>query len=413
MVPLPLPDGDVSDLDSDDEEEALLSALARSSAGGEGTTELRPDRNTDAFDEEEADPMPSPSEGGDASDSDEEAFLCQLAQSLAGPPAKPCDDSAAAEDLVTTPSSLDVVPGPADWPMEVKSAVAAFLPWRELSRHIKISHGWRSLELSEALWKEYFRIQWPRLFHRKAAAHPKDGLPWRALFRQRWAEPDRHEDALKEDWNDFSAAWDLWKGSSLKTSVANGSSQKSLPEEQQIQHAIQRFKDDHLRLHGRKVPSSPSEPGAAEQCTREGKCRHLPVPIPGKLDGLLFVCERCADVHLCRLTGACDGAVLSDNNEFLVCTVSGRCSDPGRALDITTEDCAEGGAAYNEWDPELSAAQQHARWFEQGYFMSEEQADEYFDGVSSRKQRQRGRAQSSAGCSSGEAEPQAKCRRCC
>lgn len=362
--------------------------------------------------DDEADPAPSPSDG-DSSDSEDEAFLSQLAQALATPsPKRPCLVRAAPDSEAGPASTQGGAFGPADWPIEVKSAVAAFLPWRELPRGARISQSWRVLERSDPLWKEFFRIQWPRSFHRKAAAHPQGGVPWRALFRQRWAEPNRNEDAEEEDWNDFSAALDLWKDSGpLDRSLAMQPLVKTLSEEQQVRHAVNRFKEDRLRLHSIDVPAAPIERGAAAHCAQQHlKCRHQPVPIDGKLDGCLFVCERCADVHICRPLVPCDGAVLSGNNEHFVCTVSGNCSDSG-----IREDRGGDSVAVHDWDPDLSASQQHARWFEQGYFMDEEQADDYFDGGSGRKQRQRARARPymTAGGGSGSSTALVRCQECC
>lgn len=368
--------------------------------------------------EEEAEPAPSSSES-DASDSEEEAFLSQLAQALAdGPPSKRhCPVRAAPHAEAATSSQTqqsDIASlGPTHWPVEVKSAVAAFLPWRELPlTGARISQNWHILECSDSLWKEYFRIQWPRLFLRKAAAHPQGGVPWRALFRQRWAEPNRYEDAEQEDWNDFNAALDLWKGSgALEKSMAKELLEKSLSEEQLVQLAVRRFKEDHLRLRGVQVPDMPLERGAAEHCAqRKVKCKHRPVPIAGKLDGCLFVCESCGDVHTCRTNVPCEGSELSGNNVFLSCPLSGICCDSGQTLlSVVKEDGAD-AAAVHDWDPELSASAQHARWFEQGYSMDEEQADDFFDGGSSRKQRQRGRRHLTGSAGS---KAQIRCQECC
>jgi len=344
-----------------------------------------------------------PAASSDSDDSDEDQFLSQLAQALAGPPTKrPCVVRSMPE--LAADHSRGIALGPADWPVEVKSAVASFLPWRELPRAARISQGWRVLERSDALWKEYFRIQWPRFFHRKKAAHPQGGVPWRALFRQRWAEPNRDEDAEQEDWNDFSAALDLWKGSPKSMPK----DKKSISEEQLIQFAVMRFKEDALRLRSLKVPVSPLERGALEH-----KCRHRPVPIAGKLDGCLFVCELCADVHVCRPMVPCDGSVLNSNNLFLVCTVSGRCVDSGRTL--TQPSRPEDGVdvAENHWDPELSAAQQHGRWFEQGYSMDEETADDFFDNGSGRASRKRRLRPGGSGGGSGGSNGQVSCQHCC
>jgi len=347
---------------------------------------------------DEADPTPCPSD----SDDESEDSLAGLLSDLAGPPAKRL--------RIAGPDVQSLAIGPADWAVEVKSAVVTFLPWRELPGVARISQSWRSLEQSETLWKEYFRIQWPRLFCRKAASHPQGAVGWRVLFRQRWAEPNHNEDDEEEHWNDFSAALDIWKTSGTQKKMPLETPEKTLPEHQQIEHAVDRFKEDHLRLRSICIPACPVEKGTSEHCAQKhGKCRHRVVPIAGKLDGCLFVCERCADVHVCRRDEPCDGAVLTSANEFLVCTVSGRCFDPSRHC--WAEDPAE-AVATHDWDPDLSAAQQHGRWFEQGYFMDEDQADEFFDGGSGRKQRQRLRCRAS-GSGSGGGEGLAECQQCC
>jgi hypothetical protein len=324
---------------------------------------------------DEADASPSASDD----DSEEELFLSSLAQSLAEPAAK----RLCMQTLTTHEVSSQVNKHcPTEWPVEVKIAVAAFLPWREVARHAQISIAWRGLEQSESLWEKYFRIEWPRLYHRKAFAATRERLSWRTLFRQRWAQGYRNEDAEEEHWNDLSAALDLCNGSKAKVTV------KSVSEEQQIHHAVRRFKEDLLRLHGLNVPPSTSELGGNALCVP--KCKYRAVPIDGQLERRLFVCELCADVHICRLGTPCDGALLSHDNAFLVCSVSGLCF---ANLSHRVEDDADAPAVVNDWDPELSAAQQHGRWFEQGYFMSEEQADDYFGDGGCRKSR------SSGGCS--------------
>jgi hypothetical protein len=198
------------------------------------------------------------------------------------------------------------------------------------------------------------------------------------LFRQRWAQGYRNEDAEEEHWKDLNAALDLCTGPKAKVIV------KSLSEEQQVQHAVRRFKEDRLRLHGVAVPPSASEPGGKERCARE--CKYRAVPIDGELALRLFVCERCADVHICRPRTPCEGAMLSSDSAYLVCSVSGLCCVNHNRI----EEEADVAVVVNDWDPELSVSQQHGRWFEQGYFMSEEQADEFFGDRDCRKARSSG-----------------------
>jgi hypothetical protein len=314
--------------------------------------------------EQEEDDLPS-----DSDDSEEELFLSSLAQSLAEPPPKrPC--------IRSLPTPEDQVSGhsPTEWPEEVKIVVVACLPWREVAKHAQISRAWRSLEQCESLWEKYVRIEWPRLFHRKVSVATSERRSWRMLFRQRWAQGYRSEDAEEEHWKDLNAALDLCTGAKAKKVLV-----KSLSEEQQVQHALRRFKEDRLRLNGVEV-------GGKERCVPE--CEYCAVPIDGELALRLFVCERCADVHICRPRTPCEGATLSMDSAYLVCSVSGICC----ANHIRMEEETDVAVAVNDWDPELSVAQQHGRWFEQGYFMSEEQADEFFGDRDCRKAR-------SSGCS--------------
>lgn len=350
----------------------------------------------DQLEEVEEAPCPSDAESSDFNE-EEDAFLSQLAETLAEPPAKCLKKACSSSD-----GHADIS-APSDWPIEVKSAVAAFLPWRTLPGVVRLSSTWHNIERLDTLWKEYFRIQWPRLYSRKAAASSRLSTPWRSLFRQRWAEPDRDEDAEQEHWNDLAAALDLWKNVGDKNNTTIGCTQKALSEEQQIEHAVRRFKEDPHRLRRVTIPSTPISPGEAGHCSQlRKKCKHCPVPIGNRLDGCLFVCEGCADVHVCwpNSREPCDGAVLSGNNEFLVCTISGRCFDPSVAAWVEEQERCDAPPASHYWDPELNPAQQVGKWFEQGYSMDEEQADHFFDGGAGRKSRLRARCRQSSAASS-------------
>jgi len=238
------------------------------------------------------------------------------------------------------------------WPIEVRLCVATFLPWRELVRDSTLCRAWRSLERQDLLWQAYFGITWPRLARRKAArVAALNEPPWRVLFRERWAEANRSEDALEEDWLDFGAAQDL-----VET--------RPLPESG-VQCAVRRCKEDLLRLYSISVPAiaNPSHvcsPG----------CRFHRVPWAGDV----FLCEMGGGVHMCDPGVPCDWAVQSHEDAFLVCPVSGRCFP--KTTDAADE-VAEAGPT-NDWDPDLSAAQQVGVWFEQGYSMSEDQARDFF-----------------------------------
>jgi hypothetical protein len=92
----------------------------------------------------------------------------------------------------------------------------------------------------------------------------------------------------------------------------------------------------------------------------------------------VFVCESCADVHVCRPNVPCEIAVLN-SDRLPVCPASGFFTRD--VFDVPRiEDADEAAAArdWNDWDPDLSASQQHGRWFEQGYFMTDEQAEDFF-----------------------------------
>jgi len=250
---------------------------------------------------------------------------------------------------------------PLMWPLEVRLCVASFLPWTELVADSCLCHSWRVLEMEDTLWQVYFASTWPRMARRKKAAADDQGLPWRALFRAQWSKGgNRQEDALEEDWLDFSAA------QGLEARVAS----QRLPVlawPEKLQRAIQRCRED-LQRRNVKVPA---EPDASHTCTQH--CRFHPLLFE---DADAFLCEESGALHVCENV-PCSCCVASSEG-FLVCPVSGRCFPKNSTVNEETMDAP---VSY-DCDPDLSAAQQVGRWFEQGYFMTEEQALAIFDGCS-------------------------------
>mmetsp|Transcript_138179 Transcript_138179/g.240398 ORF Transcript_138179/g.240398 Transcript_138179/m.240398 type:complete len:324 (-) Transcript_138179:119-1090(-) len=242
-----------------------------------------------------------------------------------------------------------------DWPEEVRLCVAGFLPWQELVHNTRLSSAWRALEQEDAIWQVYFNAVWPRLARRKVAENEKS-LAWRELFRIRWAEARRNEDAIEEDWLDFNAAQDL----TAKPQPAHPQSLKT-----DTCHAIRRYKEDLLRLHGIIVPAVPDP---EKSCIPN--CRYRRVPT----DGDVFVCLKCGKEHICQRGIACEGSLATSEDCFLVCPVSGHCYV--KPDNHVAEEAAD--TVTNDWDPDLSISQQHGRWFEQGYYMSEDQARHFF-----------------------------------
>eukprot|EP00439_Symbiodinium_sp_Y106_P075469 s3129_g14.t7 len=248
---------------------------------------------------------------------------------------------------------------PLMWPVEVRLCVASFLPWTELVADSCLCHSWRILEMEDTLWQVYFASIWPRMARRKKAAADDQGLPWRALFRAQWSKGgNRQEDALEEDWLDFSAAQGL---------EARVASQRPpvLAWPEKLQRATQRCRED-LQRQNVKVPA---EPDASHTCTQH--CRFHPLLLE---DADAFLCEESGALHVCENV-PCSCCVASSEG-FLVCPVSGRCFPKNSTVN---EEMMDAPVSY-DWDPDLSAAQQVGRWFEQGYFMSEEQALKVFDG---------------------------------
>lgn len=304
-----------------------------------------------------------------ASDSESEDLEAALELSLGGCVADSDEEtSAGSADHANAPplkrvalwgaSEASAIVVSMDWPEEVRLCVAGFMPWQEFVRNTRLCSAWRQLGQEDAIWEVYFCVEWPRLARRKVAEHEKN-LAWRALFRSRWAEASRNEDAIEEDWLDFNAAQDL---------VAKP--QPAYPQilKSDVHHAIQRYKEDLKRLHGIQVPSVPDP-----EKTCLPKCRYHRVPTHNEV----FVCEKCGNEHICSQERgvACEGSIATADDCFLVCPVSGRCFP--KPADHIAEEPPEALVAH-DWDPDLSMSQQHGRWFEQGYNMSEDQAKYFF-----------------------------------
>ncbi|CAE8606794.1 unnamed protein product [Polarella glacialis] len=273
------------------------------------------------------------------------------------------------------------------WPVEVRLCIASFLPWKELMGDTLLCKSWKALDLQDALWKVFFISTWPRLARRREAG--ADGaVPWRALFRARWARADRKEDSLEEDWLDFSAAQGLeaCRGPRDETrraapvlAIQEASAKRAAAAE--LERAVRRCREELMRSQGLQVPV---EADAQHQCRHvEPGCRFHRLGIDAHGSGLdCFLCEVSGTLHMCKSV-PCGCCVRSADGCFLVCPVSGRCFPKDNSVN---EEADESGrllgaeVTSHNWDPELSAAQQIGRWFEQGYSMSEDQAHDFFGG---------------------------------
>ncbi|CAE7687497.1 unnamed protein product [Symbiodinium pilosum] len=253
------------------------------------------------------------------------------------------------------------------WSVEVRLCIASFLPWTELVADSLLCRSWRALEMEDTLWQAYFASTWPRMARRKKAS-ADDRLPWRALFRAQWSTGNRREDALEEDWLDFSAAQGLFEEAKPSTSRSWPRSLARNPPEK-LRRSMQICREDLFRRQGLTVPA---EPDTSHCCTKHCRFHRLQFE-----EADAFLCEASGALHVCEsVPCAC---CVASADDFLVCPVSGRCFPKNSTVN---EEAADAPISY-EWDPGLSAAQQVGRWFEQGYFMSEEQALAFFDGRSS------------------------------
>lgn len=321
-------------------------------------------------------------------DSDDEDFLLALEATLdADLGDEPC--ACAGKAYASSPSTpstsarwscagsplKDLGHGLVQWPVEVRLGVAAFLPWRELVGNARLCRAWRVVEAEDVLWKVYFGMTWPRLATRRAAGARASGggVAWRAIFRARWCTAERGEDALEEDWLDFSLAQRLGDGAPRppgRAAAAPGpTAAAQLAAADDLRRALLRCREELLLTRGLHVPS---EADGSHICTQG--CRYHRLQLDSGGDA--FLCEASGSVHQCRDGVPCECCVVDDI--FFICPASGRC------FPKEMENCDEAGEAaeaapVHDWDPDLSANQQFARWFEQGYSMSEEQATEYFD----------------------------------
>jgi len=265
------------------------------------------------------------------------------------------------------------------WPLEVRILVVSFLPWQELLRDSRLCWAWRKMELEDVLWQVFFQTTWPRWTRRREANEEEAGMPWRSLFRTRWVKCKHTEDALEEDWLDFSAAQDLSSGSSPSgpSAAAIAAAAASEPTAGELQRSLRRCREDLRRAAGVAVPA---EVDRGHFCSRKCKFHRLDV------GGDFFLCEGSGALHRCRESEPCDLCVNDDDHSYLVCPVSGRCFHQLAANSAEAEQQGGESAGAPAWDPELSMTEQHGRWFEQGYFMSEDQAKLLF-GLGGRQRR--------------------------
>eukprot|EP00931_Biecheleriopsis_adriatica_P043711 TRINITY_DN24977_c0_g1_i1.p1 TRINITY_DN24977_c0_g1~~TRINITY_DN24977_c0_g1_i1.p1 ORF type:complete len:351 (+),score=73.86 TRINITY_DN24977_c0_g1_i1:70-1122(+) len=256
------------------------------------------------------------------------------------------------------------------WPVEVRLCVATFLSWQELINFSLLCRAWKVLELEDALWEVYFSTTWPRLARRRKAS--ADGsIPWRELFRARWCRGSRAEDALEEDWLDFSAAEGLEAKASeaLRPTAAQGAVLAERAAAADLRRAMRRCREELFRRQGLLVPDKADSTHVCSQ-----QCRFHRLSLENGGDA--FICEVSGALHQCVQGVPCASCVVSADDFFLVCPVSGRCFPKNNTVN---EEAAD-SVACHDWDPELSATQQVGRWFEQGYSMSEDQARAFFGG---------------------------------
>lgn len=242
--------------------------------------------------------------------------------------------------------------------MEVRLCVASFLLWSELVTHSLLCKSWRVLELEDTLWQVYFSTTWPRLARRREAESGGFSQPWRVLFRAQWTRGNHTEDAVEEDWLDFNAAQRLRMPSMDASTSCN----------LELKEAIRQCREDLLHK-GLRVPL---ETDPEHICSSTCRLHRLNLD-----DCDAFLCETSGALHQCIQNVPCASCVASPDGCFLVCPVSGRCFPKNNTVN---EEVQNDAPPNNDWDPELSAAQQVGRWFEQGYFMSEDQAAAKFGG---------------------------------
>eukprot|EP00747_Dinoflagellata_sp_TGD_P021248 gnl/TRDRNA2_/TRDRNA2_128381_c0_seq1.p1 gnl/TRDRNA2_/TRDRNA2_128381_c0~~gnl/TRDRNA2_/TRDRNA2_128381_c0_seq1.p1 ORF type:complete len:361 (-),score=62.58 gnl/TRDRNA2_/TRDRNA2_128381_c0_seq1:114-1157(-) len=286
---------------------------------------------------------------------------------LRHPPSKPAKRRATAVAAVAWDRPVPANGGSSVleyWPLEVRICIASFLPWRELASRASLCTAWRCLESEDSVWHVHFRALWPRL-ERRQEAHAEGPIPWRVLFRLRY----------QEDWLDFDAAAFLG-GAAMSLSSTAADTMPAEPSVQSFQKAADQVRDQLLRERGVRVPA---EPDSTHFCNPE-TCRfhRLPREVGAKFKSEAFLCEASGALHICRPGIACDISVKTENGCFLVCPVSGRCV--GQTNHISDEPPPELAQLMGEdnWDPERSSTQQILQWFQQGYDMTEEQAERAF-----------------------------------
>lgn len=295
------------------------------------------------------------------SDDDEEELLAALESSLDDAADRPPKRQATAALVHATSGSQSAIGhGLVHWPVEVRLCVASFLHWQEfVHAGAGLCKPWQALQAEDTLWQVYFQVTWPRYARRRdAKSSTHASTPWCALFRSRWAEAHRGEDALEEDWLDFDAALDNEK---LAATIPGPSAA-----ELDLEVAVRCCRADLSRRRGVTIPV---DPDPAHVCS--SSCRFSRLNVRAEA----FLCETSGAVHICRPDVACDGSVVSDDGCFFVCPVSGHCVNKN-------DNFISGPApeATNDWDPELGASAQIHRWFQLGYDMTEDQARDFFDG---------------------------------
>jgi len=247
------------------------------------------------------------------------------------------------------------------WPAEIRLGVAGFLPWRELVlAQSRLCRAWQYLEQDVTLWWPHFRVTWPRHSIRQAE-RVKGPQDWRQLFRTRWLRGDRDGDATHEDWLDLYAAQEVVR--SREGGPLGGDVPAGVSDQRDVRKALERCRAEVLRAHGVDVPA---EADGRHVCTKH--CRFHKLPDCGDT----FVCESSGVLHRCGRTEPCHICIVAPDNGSLVCPVSGKSYELLNYINEAVPD------EVDVWDPAIGESEQMARWFEQGYNMSEEQALDFF-----------------------------------
>lgn len=315
--------------------------------------------------------------GGDAGEDIPDEFLDEIQEALF---VAPCPAEALAEEAAHEAKAArtagrcgaDAAPRPCcpllghgllTWPVEIRRGIATYLAWHEVLLAALLCRAWRSLEQDVTLWWAHFVLMWPKHAARQVE-RVKGPQDWRLLFRTRWRRGHRDGDATQEDWLDFYAAREASAGNSGRRSAEQAAAAAAATEREArlLQLALEQCRGEVLKSCGVAVPL---EPDPRHTCS--SRCRFHKLPDSGDA----FVCEASGVLHQCRRGEACQMCVVSVDECFLVCPASGMSYERLNYINEVPDEV-------DVWDPAIGESEQLARWFEQGYGMSEEQARQFF-----------------------------------